>query len=109
MATMHEQIQLERRALDTCAVSESMVAMVRAWHEGNTAHALALHDLVAELTDGMFVESNPGPVKAALALNNLSGPEMRLPMVPVSDANRERLAGILNRYTSAASGVLGAR
>lgn len=88
---------------------ESMVAMVRAWHEGNTAHALALHDLVAELTDGMFVESNPGPVKAALALNNLSGPEMRLPMVPVSDANRERLAGILNRYTSAASSVLGAR
>ena len=31
------------------------------------------------------------PVKAALALSNLAGPEMRLPMVPVSPANRERL------------------
>jgi 4-hydroxy-tetrahydrodipicolinate synthase len=80
-----------------------MVAMVEAWKNGNTAKALGLHEMIAELTEGMFIESNPGPVKAALALNNLSGPEMRLPMVPVSDANREKLAGILGRFASAAA------
>ncbi|WP_176084816.1 4-hydroxy-tetrahydrodipicolinate synthase [Martelella sp. HB161492] len=80
-----------------------MVAMVDAFQNGDTHKALKLHELVAELTDGMFIESNPGPVKAALAISNLAGPEMRLPMVPVSDANRERLAGILGRYASAAS------
>jgi len=80
-----------------------MVAMVKAWHEGDTARALKLHELIAELTDGMFIESNPGPVKAALALSNLSGPEMRLPMVPVSGQTRERLAGILARFSEASA------
>lgn len=78
-----------------------MVQLVEAWKAGDTARALALHELIAELTDGMFIESNPGPVKAALALSNLAGPEMRLPMVPVSDASRERLIGILGRFASA--------
>lgn len=80
-----------------------MVAMVDAWHAGETVKALTHHELIAELTDGMFIESNPGPVKAALALANLAGPEMRLPMVPISDANRSKLSGILNRYGSAAT------
>lgn len=80
-----------------------MVQLVEAWTRGETARALALHELIAELTDGMFIESNPGPVKAALALANLAGPEMRLPMVSVSPANRERLAGILGRFTSASA------
>ena len=80
-----------------------MVQLVEAWKAGDTARALALHDLIAELTDGMFIESNPGPVKAALALSNLAGPEMRLPMVPVSAANRDRLAGILGRFASASA------
>ncbi len=80
-----------------------MVQLVEAWKAGDTARALALHELIAELTDGMFIESNPGPVKAALALSNLAGPEMRLPMVPVSPANRERLAGILGRFSSASA------
>lgn len=80
-----------------------MVQLVEAWKAGDTARALALHELISELTDGMFIESNPGPVKAALALSNLAGPEMRLPMVPVSPANRERLAGILGRFASAST------
>lgn len=80
-----------------------MVQLVEAWKTGDTARALALHELIAELTDGMFIESNPGPVKAALALSNLAGPELRLPMVPVSPANRERLAGILGRFASASA------
>ena len=80
-----------------------MEQLVEAWKAGDTARALALHELIAELTDGMFIESNPGPVKAALALSNLAGPEMRLPMVPVSAANRDRLAGILGRFASASA------
>ena len=80
-----------------------MVAMVKAWENGDTSLALALNDIIAELMEGMFIESNPGPVKAALALSNLAGPELRLPMVPVSDANRERLTGILGRYSAAAA------
>jgi 4-hydroxy-tetrahydrodipicolinate synthase len=80
-----------------------MVQLVKAWEAGDTARALELHELIAELTDGMFIESNPGPVKAALALSNLAGPELRLPMVPVSDASRQKIAAILGRFTHAAA------
>lgn len=79
-----------------------MVDLVKAWETGDTARALAIHELISELTDSMFIESNPGPVKAALALANLAGPEMRLPMVPVSDQNRQTIAAVLNRFGSAA-------
>lgn len=80
-----------------------MVQLVEAFQQGSMARALRLHEMIAELTDGMFIESNPAPVKAALALSNLAAPELRLPMVPVSDANREKLAGILSRFGSAAA------
>lgn len=80
-----------------------MVQLVNAFYSGDAGLALQLHEMIAELTEGMFMESNPGPVKAALALANLAGPEMRLPLVPVSDANRERLAAILDRFGSAAN------
>ncbi len=80
-----------------------MVQLVEAWKCGDTARALKLHELISELTDGMFIESNPGPVKATLALANLAGPEMRLPMVPVSAANRARLSAIFGRFTSASA------
>ncbi len=80
-----------------------MVKLVQAWKRGDTAQALMLHELIAELTEGMFIESNPGPVKAALAIANLAGPEMRLPMVPVSAANHERLSVILGRFISASA------
>lgn len=82
-----------------------MVEMVRAWHAGDVTRALKLHEMIAELTESMFIESNPGPVKAALALSNLSGPEMRLPMVPVSDPTREKLAGILSRFGQASAAL----
>jgi 4-hydroxy-tetrahydrodipicolinate synthase len=83
----------------------SMVAMVAAWQQGELAQALAYHEMIAELVDGMFIESNPGPVKAALALANLASPELRLPLVTVSDANRQRLAGILSRVGSASASL----
>lgn len=78
-----------------------MVQLVQAWQNGDVARALVLHELIAELTDGMFIESNPAPVKTALALSNLADMEMRLPMVPISPSNVERLGGILARFASA--------
>lgn len=82
-----------------------MVAMVDAWQKGELAQALSHHEMLSELVDGMFIESNPGPVKAALALANLAGPELRLPLVPVSTANRQRLAEILSRFSTATAAI----
>jgi 4-hydroxy-tetrahydrodipicolinate synthase len=74
-----------------------MVDLVAAWHAGDRRRALALHDELAEVAETMFVESNPGPVKAALALAGLIGADMRLPLTAVSAATRDRIAAMLAR------------
>jgi 4-hydroxy-tetrahydrodipicolinate synthase len=79
-----------------------MVAMVAAWHGGDTARALAWHELLAELTAALFIESNPGPVKAALALAGLIAPELRLPLVPVRDDTGAILSKAMGRFAAAA-------
>ena len=49
------------------------------------------------LMDADFVESNPIPVKAALAMMGLIEENYRLPMVPISSANREKLQKIVEQ------------
>jgi 4-hydroxy-tetrahydrodipicolinate synthase len=69
----------------------------RAWDE-----ARALHYRLLPLMDANFLESNPGPVKAAMALMGLLEERFRLPLVPVQDKTRSRLRELLQ-----ALGVLG--
>jgi 4-hydroxy-tetrahydrodipicolinate synthase len=44
-----------------------------------------------------FIESNPGPVKCAMAEMGLINETYRLPMVPPSDASRARIHAVLER------------
>jgi 4-hydroxy-tetrahydrodipicolinate synthase len=82
---------------------EPLVAMVRAWHAGDWGRALALHDLIGELAEGMFIEANPGPVKAALAMEGLARADMRAPMAEMESASLERLADIVARFRADAA------
>ena len=43
----------------------------------------------------MFIETNPGPVKAAAELLGLCSGELRLPLAPATDATRARIAAAL--------------
>lgn len=70
---------------------EAVVALHRAWAAGDAARALALHDSLAPLTEALFAETSPGPVKAALALAGRMGPTLRLPLVPPGAATLEAL------------------
>jgi 4-hydroxy-tetrahydrodipicolinate synthase len=47
------------------------------------------------LLDGNFIESSPGPVKAALALMGLLEENLRLPLVPVQEKTRAQMRAIL--------------
>jgi 4-hydroxy-tetrahydrodipicolinate synthase len=62
---------------------------------------LKLHEKFYPLFKDLFIETNPCPVKAALAIMGLIQDEFRLPLVPISDASREKL-----RKTMKACGVL---
>jgi len=57
-----------------------------------------LHYYMMTLNDAIFMEINPVPVKAALGMMGKISPEVRLPLSPLSDANREKLKKILIDY-----------
>ena len=68
-----------------------MVELVRACAAGERDQALAVHQRLLPLFDLLFCETNPIPVKAALALMGRMGSEIRLPLTPITEGNRERL------------------
>lgn len=65
---------------------------------GDLEKALAMQVKMAELNRAMFLETNPGPVKAAVALLGKAKPELRLPLVPVSDANLAKVREAMTRF-----------
>jgi 4-hydroxy-tetrahydrodipicolinate synthase len=59
--------------------------------------ALALQDRLMPLHDVLFCETNPGPVKYAASRVGLCSAEMRLPLVPVSDATKKAVDAVLTK------------
>lgn len=70
-------------------------AMVRAFADGQSARALKLHQALYPLFKDLFIETNPVPVKAALAMMGVGTEEVRLPLVPLTARSRETLAKTL--------------
>ncbi len=75
--------------------------MVRAFALGKPAIALKLHAKYYPIYKDLFIETNPVPVKAALAMMGMLEEEYRLPLVAMSSQNRETL-----KATLVACGVL---
>ncbi|HLX69915.1 MAG TPA: 4-hydroxy-tetrahydrodipicolinate synthase [Verrucomicrobiae bacterium] len=65
--------------------------MVRAFASGDTKKAMQLHQKFYQLFKDLFIETNPIPVKAALAMMGQIEEEYRLPLVRMSAKNRETL------------------
>jgi 4-hydroxy-tetrahydrodipicolinate synthase len=72
-----------------------MAAMWDAAAAGNWAKARELHYKVFPLSEGLFIEANPIPVKAALAMMGKISDEIRPPLYPLAGANREKVRRIL--------------
>src|SRR5678809_1105869 len=62
---------------------------------GKWEEARALHYRLLPLMEGNFIESSPGPVKAALAIMGLLEENLRLPLVPVQEKTRTHMREIL--------------
>jgi 4-hydroxy-tetrahydrodipicolinate synthase len=73
-----------------------MTSIVNAALEGSVAKARDLHYRLLPLMNANFIESNPIPVKAALAMMGLITENYRLPLVPLADSNKERLSKIVD-------------
>ncbi len=72
-----------------------MSRMVELALAGAWAEARALHYRLLPLMEINFIESSPGPVKAALAMMNLIEEQMRLPLVPITEKSRERVREVI--------------
>jgi 4-hydroxy-tetrahydrodipicolinate synthase len=76
-------------------VPRQVARMVAAFRAGNLSAALKLHQQLYPLFKDLFIETNPQPVKTALALMGLIKEEFRLPLVPMSAKNRSVLKSTL--------------
>jgi len=72
--------------------------MVHAALDGDWKRARELHYRLFPLARAAFLETNPIPIKEAMAMAGMLEPEFRLPMCRMSDANRDKLRGILRTY-----------
>jgi 4-hydroxy-tetrahydrodipicolinate synthase len=72
-----------------------MAKMVEAAERGDFAEARSMHARLMPLMLANFLESNPIPVKAAMAALGLLEERYRLPMVPPAETTRARLLSVL--------------
>lgn len=77
------------------AVPRACAELVDAAARGDFATARAIHHRLAPLVDAAFVESNPLPIKAALALMGRVRNLLRLPLVPMDPRHEPALRAAL--------------
>jgi 4-hydroxy-tetrahydrodipicolinate synthase len=77
-------------------VPRETAEMTHAALAGDWKQARELHLKLFPLSRAMFIETNPIPVKEALAMiGKLAEPEFRLPMCRMGEANRPKLRAVL--------------
>src|SRR5438132_9970107 len=76
-------------------IPTEMAQMVEAAERGDFAAARTIHARILPLMQINFIESNPIPVKAAMAAMGLVEEAYRLPMVPPRPESKEKIAKVL--------------
>ena len=76
-------------------IPREIVQMVRAFQSGDAKKALQIHQKFYPIFKDLFIETNPIPIKAALAMMGQIEEEYRLPLVPLAAKNRETLKATL--------------
>ena len=76
----------------------NVAGLIDAFEAGDYQKAKKIHYRLWPLNRAMFLETNPIPVKTALSLMKKVSPELRLPLSPMSEANRKKLRQVLKDY-----------
>lgn len=76
-------------------IPRQVAQMVKLFATGNARAALKVHQRYYPLFKELFIETNPVPIKAALAMLGQIEEEYRLPLVPMNASNRKVLAAAL--------------
>ena len=73
--------------------------MVALAESGDYASARQMHQKLMPFMTVNFVEANPIPIKAAMAMMGLLEERYRLPMVPPQPASRQKIAAVLENLS----------
>ena len=73
-------------------------ALCTAWNAKDIPTAKKIHLELLEINQTLFIETNPIPVKTALAMMGMMHEEFKLPLCPMGGANKKMLASVLKRY-----------
>jgi 4-hydroxy-tetrahydrodipicolinate synthase len=79
-------------------IGRELTQMIDAYNAGDIATARELHLHYLELMTGIFMTTNPIPIKAACARLGLCDESYRLPMTPLDEDLSARLDGMLREY-----------
>jgi 4-hydroxy-tetrahydrodipicolinate synthase len=77
---------------------KAVADLTDAFYGGDLAKARSIHLQTLKISNAMFIESNPIPVKTALGLMGKCSDEVRLPLCPMGEANKAKLAAIMKEY-----------
>ena len=93
---------MKRGAVGVVSVASNLIpaevkSLVDAALRKDWKKAEELHQKYAEVFRDIFIESNPGPVKAAMAARGWLAEELRLPLVPITEASRTKLMATLQQ------------
>lgn len=66
--------------------------------KGDFASALKMNQEIVEVSDALFIDTNPIPVKAALNMLGFEVGKPRLPLTELSQNNKEKLKKVLLKY-----------
>lgn len=77
---------------------DRMAKLYKAFLARDYSTARKMSDELLELNNAMFIETNPAPVKTALAMMGKISDEIRLPLCEMSDGNKNKLKVILKQY-----------
>ncbi len=81
-------------------VPDKMSTMISSYLNGDRSKALELHEELLPLSQIVFIETNPVPVKACMDQMGLAAGPVRLPLVSMSERNKQQLLSVFERYSA---------
>lgn len=77
-------------------IGPEMKSMMTAYLDGNVKVAAEMHRKLLPIFEGLFISTNPAPVKYALAKQGMDVGSVKLPLVPLNNKQEKYLTGLLD-------------
>ncbi len=78
-------------------IGNEMQTMIQSFLKGDISKAAALHRQLLPIMKGMFIAPNPTSVKYALSLKGMNVGDVRLPLIPLTSAEKKQVEALFNK------------